>query len=226
MVGYESWAKKWRSEPTRVTIGRKLKNAVSPPGPLRAQIIQAAYKISSQINRLEYSIAKLQSYDKQLFEKVVNAIIDGDKTRAAMYANEIVEIRKMAKVIMTVKYALERVKIRLDTALIVGDTHAHLAPAVVALKQVAGYLRGMMPDVFTELLEVDESLQTTLMATTAAAPELISATHVSEEAQKIIKEASLVAEQRLKEKFPELPKLDITAPEASGIPGATIEEGK
>lgn len=225
MVGYESWAKRWKNDPSRVTIAKKIRDVVSPPGPMRAQIVNAIYKISSQIQKLEYNISKLQNHDKNLFEKTVNALIDGDRTRAAMYANEIAEIRKMAKIIMTVKYALERVKIRLETALVVGDTHASLAPAVVALKQVAGYLRNMMPDVFTELIEVDESLQMTLMQTTAAVPDMISASHVSEEAEKILKEASLVAEQKIKEKFPELPKLDAAVPSTS-LPGAVVEEGK
>ena len=226
MVGYESWAKRWKSDPARVTLGKKLKGAISPPGPVRSQIIQARYKISNQITRLDYSVSRLHAYDKQLFEKVVNSIVEGDRTRAAMYANEIAEIRKMAKVIMTVRYALERVKIKLDTALIMGDTHANLAPAVVALKQVAGYLRNMMPDVFTELLSIDEELQVALMQSTSGLPDMLSTTYVSEEAQKILKEASIIAEQRIKENFPELPKLDVSAPTGTGIPGALAEEGK
>ncbi len=225
MAGYEKWAAQWSSAPKRNTIGKKIKEFVSPPGPVRQQIIQAVYKIGNQINKLEYSLAKLQSYDKQLFEKTVNSIIEGDKTKAAMFAGEIAEIRKMARIIMTVRYALEKVKIRLETAVIVGDMHANLAPAVVALKQVAGYLRGMMPDVFTELMEVDEALQLSMMQTVHAVPEMLNANIVSEEASKILKEASIVAEQKLKHQFPELPGLDsVQAP--TGLPGATVEEGK
>ena len=226
MSGYESWAKRWKNDPARVTIGRKLKNAISPPGPVRTQIVQAMYRINAQISRLDYSVSRLHAYDRQLFEKVVNSIVEGDRTRAAMYANEIAEIRKMAKIIMTVRYALERVKIRLDTALIMGDTHANLAPAIVALKQVAGYLKHMMPDVFTELIEIDETLQMSLVQSVSGFPEMLTTSHVSEEAQKILKEASLIAEQRIKEKFPEIPKLDISAPAGTGLPGAAVEEGK
>jgi division protein CdvB (Snf7/Vps24/ESCRT-III family) len=77
-----------------------------------------------------------------LFEKTVNALVEGDKSKAAMYANEVAEVRKMARVIMTVRYALERVKLRLETAVIFGDVQANLAPAIVALRQVAGYIKG------------------------------------------------------------------------------------
>ncbi len=224
-MGIEKWAKSWQGKPKKETIGDKIKGFIAPPPPARQMVIHAIYKLNTQIHRLDYSLAKLQSHDKQLFEKTVNALIEGDKAKASMYANEIVEIRKMAKVIMTVRHALERVKIRLETYLVIGDMQASLAPAVVALRQVTGYLKGMMPDVFAELMEIDEALQATIMQTTLEAPGLLSSEYVSEEAQKILRDASIVAEQRLKQQFPELPSLEI--PTSTGTPNAaSVEEGK
>ncbi|MEB3760072.1 MAG: Snf7 family protein [Desulfurococcales archaeon] len=225
MTSYLDWAKGWKNTPKRNTIGKKVKELVNPPGPVRQQIINAIYKIANQINKLDYSLNKLQTYDRQLFEKTVNSLVEGDKTRAAMFAGELAEIRKMAKIILTVRYALEKVKIRLETALIVGDMHANLAPAVVALKQVAGYLKGMMPDVFAELMEVDETLQLSMMQTVAAVPDMMSTAVVNEEAQKILRDASIVAEQRIKQQFPEIPSLEGGIP-TGAQPGATIEEAK
>ncbi len=225
MTSYIDWAKGWKSQPKRNTIGKKVKDLINPPGPVRQQIINAIYKIANQINKLDYSLNKLQTYDRQLFEKTVNSLIEGDKTRAAMFAGELAEIRKMAKIILTVRYALEKVKIRLETALIVGDMHANLAPAVVALKHVAGYLKGMMPDVFTELMEIDETLQLSMMQTVAAVPDMMSTAVVNEEAQKILKDASLVAEQRIKQQFPEIPSIEGGIP-AGPTASATVEEAK
>ena len=224
-MSLDKWAKNWGGPSKRETIGEKFRNFINPPGPIRRQVVNAVYRISSQIHKLDYSLSKLQAYDKQLFEKTVNALIEGDKTKARMYANEIVEIRKMAKIILTVRHALERVKIRLDTFLIVGDVQANLAPAVVALKGVAGYLKGMIPDVFTELMDIDEALQITMMQTAVAAPEVFGGEVVSEEAQKILKDAALVAEQKLKQNFPELPVLD-SLPASTGATQASVEEGK
>ncbi|MCE4629868.1 MAG: Snf7 family protein, partial [Desulfurococcales archaeon] len=129
-MSLDKWAKNWGGPGKRETIGEKVKNFISPPGPIRHQVVNAIYRLTSQIHKLDYSLSKLQAYDKQLFEKTVNALIEGDKTKARMYANEVAEIRKMAKIILTVRHALERVKIRLDTFLIVGDVQANLAPAV------------------------------------------------------------------------------------------------
>ncbi|MGC9210349.1 MAG: Snf7 family protein [Acidilobus sp.] len=226
MSGIENWPKRWNEEPKRETIAEKVREFISPPPPLKRQIMMASYRVASQMNKLEYTLSKLQAYDKQLFEKVVNAIIEGDKNRAAMYANEVAEVRRMAKIIMTVKYALEKVKLRLDTTLIMGDVNADLAPAIVALKQVAVYLRGTMPDVFADLMDIDEQLSAALTQYTSGAVPLFENEYVTEEAQKILKEASIVAEQRMKQEFPELPSVETAVPSSQQTGTATAASTK
>ncbi len=225
-MNLEKWSKTWGGPTRRETISEKVKNLINPPGQVRHQVVNAIYKLTSQINKLEYSLSKLQAYDKQLFEKTVNSLIEGDKAKARMYANEVAEIRKMAKIILTVRHALERVKIRLETYLIVGDVQANLAPAVVALRGVAGYLKGMMPDVFAELMEIDEALQVTMMQTAVAAPAMVGGDVITEEAQKILKDAAIVAEQRLKQSFPELPVFEGASTPTGPQGQASVEEGK
>jgi len=225
-MSLDKWSKAWNGKPRRETIGKKVKEFVKPPASIRQQVIHAIYRLNAQMQKLEYSYSKLLSYDKQLFEKVVQALIDGDKNKAYMYAQEVYEIRKMAKVILTVKHALEKVRIKLETFLIIGDVQASLAPAVVALKEVSGYMRGMMPDVFAELMEIDEALQVTMMQTAYEVPGLLEGHMVSEEAHKIIQEASIVAEQRLKQQFPELPTFDALQAPTSGSTTASVEEAK
>ena len=65
-----------------------------------------------------------------------------------------------------------------------------------------------MPDVFTELMEIDEVLHTAMIQATSQLPVAIDSGFVTEEAQKILKDASIVAEQRIKEHFPELPTFE------------------
>lgn len=215
----EEWARKWIGNENEEGIGKKIREFISPPPPAKQQIVSALYKIGAQINKLDYSLSKLQSYDKMLFEKTVNSLVEGDKGKAVMYANEVAEVRKMAKIIMTVKYTLERVKLRLETAVIFGDVQANLAPAIAALKHVTVYIKGMMPDLLPELMEVEENLQVALMSVTAQAPIGIESSFVTEEAQRILKDASIVAEQKLKEVFPEMPSLEkISQSRASTLP--------
>ncbi|MEM1927876.1 MAG: Snf7 family protein [Acidilobaceae archaeon] len=214
MSRLEHWAKTWSGPEDSESVIKKVRDFISPPPPAKQQLVNALYRIGAQINKLDYSLARLQSYDRMLFEKTVNSLVEGDKTKATMYASEVAEVRKMARVIMTVRYALERVKIRLETAIMFGDVQANLAPAVAALRQVVGYIKGMMPDVFTELVEIDEALQSVLLQASVTSPIALDNTFVTEEAAKILKEASIIAEQRLKESFPELPSFEkVTATE-------------
>ncbi|MCE4613073.1 MAG: Snf7 family protein [Desulfurococcales archaeon] len=225
-MGLTEWSKRWNTPPARETVAKKIKEFISPPAPIKQQIINAIYRLNAQIHKLDYSLGKLQAYDKQLFEKTVNSLVEGDKSKAVMYANEVAEIRKMAKVIMTVRHALERVRIKLETALVVGETHATLAPAIVALRQIAGYLKGMMPDVFTELVEIDEALQTSMTQVSMSVPVSLDSAIVTEEAQKILRDASIIAEQRLKQHFPELPTIEQFAPTSPQEGAAKVKEGK
>ncbi|MCX8195853.1 MAG: Snf7 family protein [Acidilobaceae archaeon] len=204
----EEWARKWTGPEEEPGLARRIREWVSPPPSAKQQIVNALYKIGSQINKLDYSLSRLQSYDKMLFEKTVSALVEGDKSKAAMYANEVAEVRKMARTILTVKYTLERVRLRLETAVIFGDVQANLAPAIVALRQAIGHIKTMMPDVFAELVEVDENLQVAMTSVTAQAPIALESSYVTEEAQRILRDASIVAEQRLKEAFPELPSFE------------------
>jgi division protein CdvB (Snf7/Vps24/ESCRT-III family) len=66
----------------------------------------------------------------------------------------------------------------------------------------------MIPDVFAELVEIDENLQVAMLQATTQAPIPLESTYVTEEAQRILRDASIVAEQRLKEAFPELPTFE------------------
>jgi len=224
LSGLNDWNKRWY-EQKKDTIGQKIMNTIRPPPPLKNQITSAIYKIAMQISKLDYNLSKLEAYDKQLFEKTVNSIVEGDKSKAGMYANEVAEVRKMAKVLLTVRFALERVKLRLDTTLIFGDVNADLAPAIVALKNVAGYLKGMMPDVFTELIGVDEELQMAMMQYSSGNVPILENEYVTEEARKILKDASLVAEQRMKQEFPEIPSIE-GIPSSSTTSTTASEVGK
>jgi division protein CdvB (Snf7/Vps24/ESCRT-III family) len=121
-----------------------------------------------------------------------------------MYANECAEIRKVTQVVIRSQLALEQVCLRLETIEDLGNILVSMAPVVGVIRETRGSLRGILPEVASELGEVNEMLNDTILeAGVFSSKEMdIGAT---EEAQKIIREANTVAEQRMKERFPELP---------------------
>ena len=70
-------------------------------------------RLKVQEGKIENSLMKLQRHDKNLFNKCVTARIGKDSARAAMYASECAEIRKMAKTTLGCQLALEKAVIRL-----------------------------------------------------------------------------------------------------------------
>ncbi|WP_422398067.1 cell division protein CdvB1/B2 [Sulfolobus tengchongensis] len=173
--------------------------------PLKYRLVNAHYKISSMISRLDAYIAKMQERDKILFERVVEAQMAKDVQRAAMYANEVAEIRKISRQLLTTQIALEQVQLRLETVTELGDVFVNLIPVLGVVNELKSALKGIMPEVSLELTELGEGLQEIVTESGEFTGMGSYAAASSPEARKILEEASIVAEQRMKEKFPDLP---------------------
>ncbi|MBS7635017.1 hypothetical protein KEJ34_05950 [Candidatus Bathyarchaeota archaeon] len=180
---------------------------IRPEAPLRQKIELAARRVETQIQYLNGAVQLLTQRDKALFSKIVDAYSRHDMQRANVYANELAELRKMANFMMNAELALERVALRLRTVTQLGNVAATLAPISKVLQNVRTGVAGIFPGAERELSEIGILLDEIMIEasqTTGMTPDFEVA---SEEAQKILNEAALVAEQRMKERFPELPAL-------------------
>ncbi|AHC50938.1 hypothetical protein SUSAZ_02300 [Sulfolobus acidocaldarius SUSAZ] len=183
--------------------------------PLKYRLVQAQYRVRSMVSRLDVYIGRMQERDKVLFERVVESQMSKDQSRAAMYANELAEIRKITKQLLTTQIALEQVSLRLETVTELGDIFANLIPVMGVINELKTSLKGVMPELSIELGELGEGLQEIVIeAGEFSGVSGISATY-SPEARQILEEASVVAEQRMKEKFPSLPTAGITQQQKS-----------
>jgi division protein CdvB (Snf7/Vps24/ESCRT-III family) len=162
---------------------------IRPEAPLRQKIELAARRVETQIQYLNGAYSR------------------HDMQRANVYANELAELRKMANFMMNAELALERVALRLRTVTQVGNVAATLAPISKVLQSVRTGVAGIFPGAEHELSEIGILLDEIMIEasqTTGMTPDFEVA---SEEAQKILNEAAIVAEQKMKERFPELPTL-------------------
>jgi len=186
---------------------RGIRDALRPPVPLKTKIEMAIRRIEAQIQYLESVLNLFADRDKYLFSKVVDAYSKNQIQRANVFANELAELRKMANVMMNAQLALERVVLRLRTVSQLGNVVVNLAPAIEVLQNVRTGISGVLPNAEKELEQVGTMLNDIIIEaghTTGLAPDFEVA---SEDAQQILKEAAVVAEQRMREKFPELPSL-------------------
>ncbi|RLG98830.1 hypothetical protein DRO28_02035 [Candidatus Bathyarchaeota archaeon] len=194
------FVKKWVNDNRR-----GIRDVIRPQTPLKPKINLAIRRVEVQIQKLNEAANRLAERDRALFEKIVKAYTEHDLQRANVFANELAEIRKMEKFMMHSSLALERVILRLRTVSELGDIAVTLAPATSVLQSIRKGISGIMPTAERELGEVGDLLNEIIVEAGQTSGMTLNFESVSEDARKILAEAAAVAEQKMKEKFPELP---------------------
>ena len=191
----------WRKEDT---IGDKLRKLfTNEQDTIEKKAIIAQYRLKTAMGRIANYIEKLSERDKVLFENIVDAMIKKDEMRAKMYAKEVAEIRKISKQLLTVQYALEHAALKLETFIIYGGAVSEVAPVVGVMREALGIVKSVAPDVWIDLQVAVRELETAMGGSMV---DLSVDVGVDTEAKKILEEARIVAEQKMREKFAELPK--------------------
>lgn len=195
---------KW-SKGYELTFGEKIKGAIKPAGPLKPRLEQAIRQIQVQVAKLDTAAAKLKERDKYIFNKVVSALQRHEQQRAAVYANELAEIRKMTRMVTQAKLALEQIVLRLNTVQELGDIVVTLAPAMGVIKNIKAGIVRVMPEAEGEMNDISSLLSSILVDAGQLGGYSLNFEAANEDAERILQEASLMAEQNMKERFPELP---------------------
>lgn len=185
---------------------KRLKEAVHPT-PMRQRLNECLFKLKVQERKLERTSYHMQQRDQALYGKCVLAVQGKDTQLASMYANECAELRKMAKVVLHSELALEQVTLRLETVHEFGDIANTMLPVARVVKTLKSQLEGVMPEVSLELSEVNETLEGLAVEVGETTETSFDISSSSDESQKILQEANIVAEQKMKERFPELPPI-------------------
>lgn len=199
----------WNSD--RPSFIKRVANMFKPRYSLRRRINDILYKLQVQRDRLNESIHRLQKRDKELFEKTISAYVSRDFARAAIYASEVSELRKIVKVIYASMLALERVIVRLETVRDLGEIAAVFAPLIPVLKELRSQLSGVVPEIALELDDISNTMNRMLLEIGEASTTAVTVNLVDEGAKRVLEEAKAVAEEKLRQEFPQLPK-DIPSP--------------
>lgn len=201
-----SWKKlkDWDRE-SREPILSRINAKLHKGAPLKERITQTVYRLKVQLNRLEGANLRTQQHDRELFNKCVAAQLAKDNARASMYANECAELRKIAKITLRSQLALEQVMLRMETIQEFGDVAALMGPISGVVGSIKSQVSGVLPEVGYELGEIGDTLNSVVMEVGQTSGQSFDFEASSEEASKIMTEANTIAEQRMREKFPELP---------------------
>lgn len=167
--------------------------------------MEALFKLKMQLSRLDRTAQRMQQRDAGLYGKCVMAVQQKNTQLASMYAGECAEIRKMAKVVLQSQLALEQVALRLETVLHYGDVAQAMRPVANVVRTIKTQLEGVLPDVSLELASVNESLEYLVSEVGEATEQSFDVSVAGDDAQRILSEANVVAEQKMRERFPDLP---------------------
>ncbi len=196
--------KTWARQETQSVTG-KLREAVKPQGALKPRIQTAVNKLQVQISKMDSMLTKLHERDAQLFQRVVTAMQQHDTSTSRVLSNELAEIRKVTKMLGNARMSLEQVQLRLTTIHDLGDAMVAIGPAMSTMKGLKSSLGRFMPEADSELNAMSQTLNGLMMDSLAGDSFNMESDASSEETEKILQEASAVAEQQIGEKFPSVP---------------------
>ncbi|MEM3432586.1 MAG: Snf7 family protein [Candidatus Methanomethyliaceae archaeon] len=186
-------------------------------GPLKPKIEEAIKIINLQMQRLDLKGAKIREYDRALFEKVVYYYRRRDIARAKMYANELTEVRKLTKLIVTSRLALEQIVIRLGTVKEYGDVAASVAPALFAVKKIYGGITQLIPEADQSFQKLGDVLDGLMVEASQYSDQILSPAYIAEEGQEILQNATKIAEKDLSKTLPKIPSME-EIKEKEGLP--------
>lgn len=192
------------------------------PPPIRDVATKSISTLRIQQSKLDQASYRLKERDRILFESCMGALKKNNKEKASICATELAEVRRLIKFLYSVQLAIERVILRLETIRELSDIVVDLKPALKLLQNVSSELFQVLPDVSTELNNVNETIQETLHATKLSSDgNMIPVGQKTEGGEEILKEVSSFIEQKIAETLPEPP---VSAPAKVKAPQAPIKE--
>ena len=185
-----------------------LKSRLKPKTQIRDKITVAARRIDIQARRLDRAYVTLKEKDKRYYNTVMKAVQVKDKKRAALYANELAEVRKAMMSIHKASLALEQISLRLDTLKDMGDIAVTLTPAISVIKSIRGVISGVLPQVERDFDNLSDLLSNIIVDARMAGGINIDFSTANMEAEGILRQAEDQVKEEMKEKLPPVPYME------------------
>ncbi|MCS7125423.1 MAG: hypothetical protein NZ929_00695 [Aigarchaeota archaeon] len=164
--------------------------------------------LNAQIERLRLRYVEMESRGREYFEKVVECLVNMDEDRAKIYAEEIAEIKKLAEMVKKSQLLLLQVKIRVETIVEITEVIGLIIPITSLLTEIEDELKTIAPEVVQNLHDLSICIEEFTSTTLYNKFEPVKYEELSREAEKILIEAQKHAVEIVKDKFPDIPKLD------------------
>jgi len=200
-----SLSNRW-SKPQKPGISERLNSVLRPKGALKPRVETGIKKLQVQISKLDNMLSSLNARDEKIFHRIVTATQQHDTHTANTLSKELAEVRKVRRVLGNARMAIEQIELRLTTFHDLGDTVITVMPTIGLMKNMKSSLAKFMPGADQELNNMAEMLGGLMTETFHSSDASFGAEAVMDaESEKILQEASAVAEQQTGDKFPSMP---------------------
>lgn len=195
---------KWSKQP-QPGITDKINDVIKPKGALKPRIQIAIKKLKLQISKLDSMLIKLKERDAKIFQRIVEATQQHDTQTTKVLSNELAEIRKVTKILSGARIALERIELRLTTTSDIGDTVLTIMPTMGLMKNLKSSLGKIMPGAEQEISQMAEMLGGFMTESFSGDGAFGIDDSTNIESEKILQEATAVAENSTGDLFPSVP---------------------
>jgi division protein CdvB (Snf7/Vps24/ESCRT-III family) len=165
---------------------------------MKPKIASTIKEIELHRRELENLRGRLEQRRRSLFDTTVRAMKSRDDSKAAVYANEWTELRKVGRVVYASELALTQVILRLESILDVGDVVAHMNMAFKVLRRVNKSVLGLVPSIDQASSEINSVLTETMTEMGHVTPS-VSLDIRTESGEELVEQARKLAEERADE---------------------------
>ena len=206
---------KW-SNPVKQSLVQRIGDSVKPRQSLKPRIETATNRVHAQVLKLDGMLTKLKTRDNEIFQQVITATQQHDTSGSKVLASELAELRKVTKILGNARIGLEQIELRLTTFHDLGDTVVAIMPTVGLMNGLKGSMSKFMPGADEELGRMNEMLSGMMADSFAGNDSTFSVNETTNsESEKILQEASAVAEQQTSERLPPMPEQPVSTSQPS-----------
>ena len=180
-----------------------------PGGPLKPRLEAVQKKVQMQIGRLDELHNILILKDREIFHKLLVSIKDKNPQHLTVLSSELASARQVSRAVLLSYVSLEKLIAKLSAASSFAELVIILSPAMAIVRNLRSSLTPYVPEMEQELGIVSELLSGILVDAGQVGGYTINFEAANEEAVRLIGEASLTVDQKLREELPGIPELPI-----------------
>ena len=189
---------------------------VKPGGPLKPRLDAVYGKIQVQVEKLGELDQCRRSKDEEMLRRLSIAIKENNVQQCTVLSAQMAKDRQIGRAIELSKVALEKLSVKLGSASDFADIVVILSPAMAVVKNLRSSIAPYLPEAEDEFGIISELLSGILVDAGQVGGYTINFETANEEAVRLIDEAALAVDQKMRDELPCIPEFSGIASQPAG----------